>query len=169
MILILKCFANREKGTIGWANEENCELQRTVRDEKSGMAIFQTVRTFARKEKLALWLNEFLDSYKKMASNKNKGLVQNDFTYGHACDCFMPFLDFGVKTEIDKTTKVAGISACQERCGENDDCVGFRFDELFKRCNIYSELSESTTGSRFVLYGTKTCSANSLKSCTVFV
>ena len=150
---------NRKKGTLKiMAKPETCGLQEKIRDGEKFM--YETVEYFAEKENLGAWHNEFLDSYKIMASNKNTDLVDNEFAHGHSCTCLYPFLDFEnkIEIEIEKTMKrkVSSPLACQVRCGKYNDCVGFMFDEKTTACYIYSELSEPKVSmTRFELYGFK--------------
>ena len=150
------------------ADRETCGLQKSIRDEQNDNPIYKTVEYYAEKDRLGRWHADFLDSYKIMASNKNTDLTQNEFTYGHACSCFQPFLDFGNKVEIDKNEQLSSAPDCQARCGEYDECVGFIYDEKNTRCKIYSELSGPQISSRFTIYGTKECSRNAMRSCTIF-
>ena len=151
------------------ATEETCSLQRSIQDEKNGRHIYRTVREFADHRSLGKWHNEFLDSYKIMASNKNTDLVDNDdFLFGNACSCYKSFLDFDTKDRIGRPKKFATVSECQANCREYDDCVGFLYNEKDTRCSIYSELSEPKIGERFTIYGPKTCSRRELRNCNMF-
>ena len=93
-------------------------------------------------------------------------LVHTEFLYAHACECFKPFLDFDIKTEIG--FKVYSAPACQRRCKSKNNCMGFLFDDKAKRCRIYSALSQPKILPRFTIYGGKTCSAEAMEKCKIF-
>ena len=54
----------------------DCPKQKQLKHE--GKPMSKIVDFFAEKDNLAVWQNEFLDAYKKMASNKNQNLETSE-------------------------------------------------------------------------------------------
>ena len=85
--------------------------------------------------------------------------------------CFQSFVLIkgkGKKLEKPETQKSA--KKCQEKCYGTPNCKEFLFDERNGICELYENLNQKKRemGSRFLIYGPRTCQPDQQAGCNAY-
>ena len=166
----------------------NCEKQTKIKDEITSEPIWKTAEFFAQKDSLAKWHTEFLNSYGKMMTNGNNGLVQQSMPMAHGCECFIGDYNIlsngkvdenGNKLTLKRAKNVKSAKDCFDKCKEQKGCNEFLYKEHFQQCDLFSKLIKNkdtiqTGAHRFIVYGSMDkckgwTDADFEQSCKVFM